>query len=86
MKYGNINFEIYISMSFRVNMVVNIAGLVVLAVFYAAIFVVGVLAARRKGRQLNTSSMERSIVAGRDINVYVGIFTMTGKWIMLYRC
>lgn len=57
---------------------VNIAGLVVLVVFYLVILVVGVLAARRKKQNGRTSQMESSIVADRSISTLVGIFTMTG--------
>ncbi|XP_053372519.1 high-affinity choline transporter 1-like [Mercenaria mercenaria] len=56
---------------------VNVAGLVVLVVFYLVIFVVGVLAARRKKQNDGTSQMESSIVADRNISTVVGIFTMT---------
>lgn len=54
----------------------DIGGLVVLIVFYLVILVVGVFAARRYQRD---ASLETSIVANRDINTGVGIFTMTGK-------
>ena len=56
-------------------MAVDVAGLVVLIVFYVLILVVGVLAAWRKQKG---GTLETSIVADRDINVVVGIFTMTG--------
>ena len=59
-------------------MEVNILGLVVLMVFYLVIIVVGSVAARVKRRREEGSRMEEAIVAGRDINVIVGIFTMTG--------
>lgn len=60
-------------------MAVNVLGLVVLLVFYLVIIVVGILAARFKRKRNGSSRMEEAIVAGRDINVVVGIFTMTGK-------
>lgn len=47
-------------------------------VFYLVIIVVGIVAARVKRRREEGSRMEEAIVAGRDINVIVGIFTMTG--------
>lgn len=59
-------------------MAVDIAGLVVLIVFYLVILLVGVLAARRR-RQNGSTNLETSIVADRNINMGVGIFTMTGK-------
>lgn len=60
-------------------MAVNVLGLVVLLLFYLVIIVVGILAARLKRKRNVSSRMEEAIVAGRDINVVVGIFTMTGK-------
>lgn len=60
-------------------MAVNVLGLGVLLVFYLVIIVVGILAARFKRKRNGSSRMEEAIVAGRDINVVVGIFTMTGK-------
>lgn len=60
-------------------MAVNVLGLVVLLLFYLVIIVVGILAARLKRKRNGSSRMEEAIVAGRDINVVVGIFTMTGK-------
>lgn len=59
-------------------MAVNVLGLVVLLLFYLVIIVVGILAARLKRKRNGSSRMEEAIVAGRDINVVVGIFTMTG--------
>lgn len=56
---------------------VNVPGLVVLLVFYLVIFVVGVLAARKRKQNDRTSQMESSIVADRSISTLVGIFTMT---------
>lgn len=58
-------------------MAVNVLGLVVLLLFYLVIIVVGILAARLKRKRNGSSRMEEAIVAGRDINVVVGIFTMT---------
>jgi hypothetical protein len=64
-------------------MEINVAGLVVLFVFYVVILIVGILAARRKKMLPNTTAMESSIVAGRDLSTAVGIFTMTGTVIYL---
>lgn len=58
-------------------MEINVAGLVVLLLFYVVILIVGILAARRKKMLPNTTAMESSIVAGRDLSTAVGIFTMT---------
>ena len=61
----------------------NIAGLVVLVIFYLVILVVGILAARKqKASSGQRDAMESSIVARRDIGTVVGVFTMTGKLLM----
>lgn len=64
-------------------MAVNIAGLIVLVVFYLVILIVGVFAARRKGLT-GRPTLESSIVADRNISTLVGIFTMTG-WTLCSR-
>lgn len=61
-------------------MAINVVGLVVLLLFYIVILVVGVVAARRKNMSTKVTAMESSIVAGRDLNTVVGIFTITGKY------
>ncbi|CAC5390888.1 SLC5A7 [Mytilus coruscus] len=58
-------------------MAINVVGLVVLLLFYIVILVVGVVAARRKKMSTKVTAMESSIVAGRDLNTVVGIFTVT---------
>ncbi|XP_061184790.1 high-affinity choline transporter 1-like [Saccostrea echinata] len=58
-------------------MAVNVLGLVVLLVFYLIIIIVGILAGKLKKKPNGVSRMEEAVVAGRDINVFVGIFTMT---------
>ncbi|XP_063439810.1 high-affinity choline transporter 1-like [Mytilus trossulus] len=58
-------------------MTINVVGLVVLLVFYIVILIVGVAAARRKKMSTKVTAMESSIVAGRDLNTVVGIFTVT---------
>lgn len=51
-------------------------GLVAIIVFYLVILGIGLWAAwRRKGE----ASTEEVMLAGRDIGVFVGILTMTGK-------
>jgi uncharacterized circularly permuted ATP-grasp superfamily protein len=55
-------------------MEINVAGLVVLFVFYVVILIVGILAACRKKTLPNTTAMESSIVAGRDMFAYMPFF------------
>ncbi|XP_055958979.1 high-affinity choline transporter 1 isoform X1 [Patella vulgata] len=58
-------------------MSVNIPALAVLAVFYIIILVVGIVAGRKvKLNNCKKGSLEANMVAGRDLNVCVGIFTM----------
>ncbi|XP_041373644.1 high affinity choline transporter 1-like [Gigantopelta aegis] len=58
-------------------MAANIAGIVVLAVFYLLIFLVGMVAARKvKVKGQREGHIDASFVAGRDLNTVVGIFTM----------
>ena len=62
-------------------MTVNAAGIAAVAVFYLIILLVGMLAAwkqRKAGR--GTASPEESIMlAKRDLGLFVGVLTMTGK-------
>lgn len=60
-------------------MVVNVIGLVAVIVFYILILAVGIIAGRKsKSTEANADS-EEVMVAGRNIGLAVGIFTMTGK-------
>ena len=52
--------------------------LLVILIFYAAIFLVGVYAARRERQSPHGGDM---ILAGRDLSLTVGIFTMTATWV-----
>lgn len=64
---------------------VNAGGLVSIIIFYVLILLVGIFAAWYKKRQNQNrgsqaaSESEELMLAGRDIGVFVGIFTMTGK-------
>lgn len=62
----------------------NVAGLVSIIVFYLIILAIGLFAAWRKNRNAkNAQSTEEEtnevILAGRNIGMFVGCFTMTGK-------
>ena len=50
--------------------------------FYAAILLVGIYATQqgKKKRRPSMDLAEDSMVAGRNIGVVVGVFTMTGPW------
>ncbi|XP_067664529.1 high affinity choline transporter 1-like [Haliotis asinina] len=59
-------------------MAVNVVGLIVIILFYFLILVVGVVATWKvkvKGQQ-ERRSLETTLVAGRDLPTFVGVFTM----------
>ncbi|XP_071949540.1 high-affinity choline transporter 1-like [Antedon mediterranea] len=59
-------------------MAVNWGGLIGVIVFYLIILAIGLYASKKvKG----SSSMEDVMLAGRDIGLGVGIFTMTATWV-----
>jgi len=67
-------------------MVVNIAGVVTLAVFYCIILLTGIWASRKSSREekkCQGGKSEVAMVGGRDINVLVGVFTMTGEPVII---
>jgi len=55
----------------------KIAGLCSVAVFYAAMFALGLWAARRTDHR-NTAGL---LVAGRAMPLWIGAFTMTATWV-----
>ena len=62
-------------------MAINVPGLVSIIVFYLVILAIGIWAAwykRRRGGSPDENN-ERIMVGGRDIGLFVGSFTMTGK-------
>ncbi len=61
-------------------MAVNIAGLIAILLFYVVILVIGLLAARKKksGDEAEGGEGEEIMLAGRNIGLFVGTFTMTG--------
>lgn len=56
---------------------INIGGIAAIVVFYLLILFVGIWAAKKKGN--GSESEEEVMLAGRNIGLFVGIFTMTGK-------
>jgi len=61
-------------------MAINVVGLVAMIVFYALILFVGIWAAWYKRNQGTGRKSETIMVAGRDIGMFVGLFTMTGEF------
>ena len=53
---------------------VNIGGLIGMIVFYIAILVMGLWAARKRKK-----GEEEAMLAGRSIGLFVGAFTLTGN-------
>ncbi|CAH1407827.1 unnamed protein product [Nezara viridula] len=58
---------------------INISGVISVALFYLLILGVGIWAARKK--QAGNDSEEEVMLAGRSIGLFVGIFTMTATWV-----
>eukprot|EP00064_Thunnus_orientalis_P006017 superscaffoldBa00000607_g6031 len=65
-------------------MALNVPGLVVMAVFYLLILGTGIWASMRSKREekkCTGDGMEITLLAGRNINLLVGIFTLTATWV-----
>ncbi|XP_015243668.1 PREDICTED: high affinity choline transporter 1-like [Cyprinodon variegatus] len=65
-------------------MALNIPGLVVMALFYIVILGTGIWASMRSKRvekKCTGGGMEITLLAGRNINLLVGIFTLTATWV-----
>ncbi|KAL3190152.1 hypothetical protein MRX96_020467 [Rhipicephalus microplus] len=68
-------------------MAINVPGLVAIVFFYLVILVVGIWAGRKGGDQIKGSQSasvgEQSniMLAGRNIGLFVGVFTMTATWV-----
>ena len=59
-------------------MAVNIPGLIGIIVFFVLILVIGLVAARKR-----KAGQEEAMLAGRNIGIFVGTFTMTGECIVI---
>ena len=59
---------------------INVAGVVSVVVFYLLILGVGLWAAR-KNVGTEGDQEEEVMLAGRNIGMFVGIFTMTATWV-----
>lgn len=60
-------------------MTVNIPGVISVVIFYIIILAVGIWAGRKKKSDNNELETEEVMLAGRNIGIFVGIFTMTGN-------
>ena len=66
-------------------MAVNISGLISVIIFYVMILLVGLWAARKKKKTTDEGHLESEdvMLAGRNIGLLVGSFTMTRNITML---
>ncbi|XP_041840188.1 high affinity choline transporter 1-like [Melanotaenia boesemani] len=65
-------------------MALNVPGLVVMAVFYLLVLGTGIWASMRSKKvekKCSGDGMEITLLAGRNINLLVGIFTLTATWV-----
>ncbi|UJR30115.1 hypothetical protein I4U23_017656 [Adineta vaga] len=62
-------------------MVVHIGGLVAVIIFYVLILLVGIWAGRKQKSSEKSPDTEEIMLAGRNIGLLVGIFTMTATWV-----
>lgn len=63
---------------------INVAGVISIILFYILILAVGIWAGRKK--EEGNDSEEEVMLAGRNIGLFVGIFTMTGIYSFCYVC
>lgn len=64
-------------------MSVFIGGLVSIIIFYVLILGVGIWAGRKQKSTEKNPDTEEVMLAGRNIGLIVGIFTMTGKRLII---
>ncbi|XP_061764623.1 high affinity choline transporter 1-like isoform X2 [Nerophis ophidion] len=65
-------------------MTMNIPGLVVMAAFYLLILGTGIWASmrsRKEEKKWTGDGIEITLLAGRNINLLVGVFTLTATWV-----
>jgi len=60
---------------------INLTGLASVILFYLLILGVGMWAAQKKSNVEGVSEEEETMLAGRNIGMFVGIFTMTATWV-----
>lgn len=59
-------------------MAIHVPGLIAIIVFYLLILVVGIWAGRKVKQTGADANSENVMLAGRNIGIVVGVFTMTG--------
>ncbi|XP_070697701.1 high-affinity choline transporter 1-like [Pempheris klunzingeri] len=65
-------------------MAVNVPGVIVMVLFYLLVLGTGIWASFKSKRQQKKSAateMDMALLGNRDINLVVGIFTMTATWV-----
>ncbi|XP_005094203.1 high-affinity choline transporter 1 [Aplysia californica] len=62
-------------------MAIHIPGLIAIVVFYLLIVAVGIWASRKSKQTGSTADSEDVMLAGRNIGLLIGIFTMTATWV-----
>lgn len=62
-------------------MAIHIPGLIAIIVFYLLILLVGLWAGRKAKQTGEGASSENVMLAGRNIGLLVGVFTMTATWV-----
>ncbi|CAF3799926.1 unnamed protein product, partial [Rotaria magnacalcarata] len=65
----------------KLTMVVHVGGLVAIIFFYVLILIVGIWAGRKQKSSEKSPDTEEIMLAGRNIGLLVGIFTMTATWV-----
>ncbi|CAF1029434.1 unnamed protein product [Rotaria sordida] len=65
----------------KLKMVVHLGGLAAVIVFYVLILLVGIWAGRKQKSTEKSPDTEEIMLAGRNIGLLVGIFTMTATWV-----
>lgn len=63
-------------------MALNIPGLIVMGIFYLVILCTGIWASvrsKKEEKKCTGDGMEITLLAGRNINQLVGVFTLTGN-------
>ncbi|XP_075054837.1 high affinity choline transporter 1-like [Mixophyes fleayi] len=63
-------------------MALNVPGLIAVIIFYAMTLATGLWAAwKAKKNERNNTETEVAIVGGRNLNLFVGLFTTTATWV-----
>ncbi|XP_059170538.1 high-affinity choline transporter 1-like [Physella acuta] len=62
-------------------MAIHIPGLIAIILFYVLIVAVGIWASRKSKKTGDSTETEEVMLAGRNIGLIIGIFTMTATWV-----